>query len=544
MRSGKQRSVSASHYAMTPAPDIPRSAFDLSHTHKTTFKGGALVPIFVDEILPGDHLRLKLHAFVRLATPIVPAMDNLWLESFFFFVPNRLVWSNWTRFMGEQLNPADTTAFLLPQVEIPIAAFTAESLQDYFGITMDVGGAGASVFVNALPFRAYALIWNQWFRDQDLQNPISIPLTDGPDAITSYVLQYRAKRHDYFTSARPWPQKPLGAVSTGVGPMSLGQYAPGQLDIRPQAGAPVSGITSTGAVSSGPFSRSETGGRGVTWARELASARIKATDAAPDYPDVRVLINDIRTANMIQAMMERNARSGTRYTEILQGHFRVQSPDARLQRPEYLGGGRTAIQLSPVAQTSASDLTGSTSVLGELSAVGTAAVAGHGFSSSFVEHGYVIGMINVRADLTYQQGIERMWHRRTQYDFYWPGLAHLGEQAVLSKEIFSDGTANDLTVFGYQERWAEYRSKPGRISGLFRFNSVAAQLDMWHFAQEFITRPTLGTTFMQDPTGDILPRVLQFTGLQSSQFLGDFMVDLRYVRCMPMFSIPGLGPRL
>lgn len=549
----KKRKGSASRFAMVPRADVPRSAFDISHTHKTTFEGGDLVPVYVDEVLPGDSKRLRMTAFCRLATPFVPIMDNMYLESFFFFVPNRLLWEHWEAFMGEQATPSDTTAYLVPYLSAP-GLVGSRTIYDYMGVmNMSPSGAPLTHQVNALPFRAYNLIWNTWFRDEDLQTPVAVDVTDGPD-VTGYSLLKRGKRHDYFTSARPWPQKPTPNFDTG----SLGLYGPGGRYSFANAGAPVSGLgVATGTAPAAGGLVATTGNREVTYPLVYGTSATQLylkAQSAGNYPDLRVLVNDIRTANMIQMMMERNARGGTRYAEIVRSHFGVVSPDQRLQRPEYLGGGRTPVNINPVAQTSATGVAGTTTALGELAAIGTAVAQNHGFSQSFTEHGVIIGLVNVRADLSYQQGIHRMWKRRSRYDFYWPGLAHLGEQAIRSYEIYADGQGTegssqesganaatlDYSVFGYQERWAEYRYKPNRISGQFRSDTPGGGLDVWHLAEDFASRPVLNATFIQDDPP--LERVLQVYG--EDDFLLDALFFDRMVRPMPMYSIPGLGPRL
>jgi len=542
MPHGKHRSVDPTRFAMVPRNDVRRSAFDMSHTHKTSFNAGLLVPVFVMDVLPGDSIRLGMTAFARLATPIVPVMDNLYLESFFFFVPNRLVWENWARFMGERASPTDTTSFLVPYMPIVAADCVIGGMVDYFGITVN-NGAG-SVLVNALPFRGYNLIWNEFFRDEDLQTPATVTTGDGPDS-NIYVLQRRGKRHDYFTSARPWPQKPLNVDIQSS--LLMGDLVPGQRMRRPEAGAPVSGfgVLAAEVPTTGPTTFRESGGRSVAYAEHYGTDTdtfFMRADPTTDFPDVRVLINDIRTANSVQLLLEKNARGGTRYTELVRAHFGVVSPDARLQRPEFLGGGRANVTVNPVAQTSASGATGTSTVLGELAGIGTAIASNHGFSSSFTEHGFIIGLISVRADLTYQQGINRMWFRRTQYDHFWPSLENLGEQPILSKEIYCDGdSANDDSVFGYQERWSEYKYLPSRISGAFR-SSTATPLDMWHFAQQFSSRPLLNANFIQEaPPVD---RVLQVETNDGEEFLLDAMFNIRAVRPMAMHSIPGLGGRL
>lgn len=544
---GKQRSVDTTRFAMVPRNDVPRSAFDIQHGHKTSFNAGLLVPVYVDEVLPGDSFRLRMTAFARLATPIVPVMDNLVLESFFFYVPYRLVWSTFERFMGEQASPSDTTDFLIPQMPIVNADTAIGSMVDYMGITIN-NHATNTFSVSALPFRAYNLIWNDWFRDQDLQTPATVSVTDGPDS-NIYVLQRRGKRHDYFTSCRPWPEKPLsGSAAFNTGAGAIGVLRPGQLFGQGAetygVGAPVTGlgVVSGTARTTTTVNLADTGSRVHSITDRYASPSIIIrANVGSDFPDVRVMVNDMRTASMVQTMLERNARGGSRYSEIVRSHFGVTSPDARLQRPEYLGGGRTQVTINPVAQTSASGVTGGTTVLGELAGIGTAVATNHGFSQSFTEHGVILGLISVRADLSYQQGLNRMWSRRTVYDFYWPGLAHLGEQAVMSREIYSDGGTGDDTVFGYQERWSEYKYKPSRISGVFR-STTATPLDMWHLSQLFSARPALNSVFIEDDPP--VERVLQVDTADGEQFLLDALFDVRAVRCMPMYSIPGLGQRL
>lgn len=552
MPSGAQRKVQTNRFAMTPRSDVPRSAFDVQHGHKTTFDAGYLIPCYVDEVLPGDSMRVRMHAFARLATPIVPVMDNLIFETFFFFVPNRLVWTNWERFMGEQDSPTDITDFVTPQIEMSHTQISVVgSVADYMGITVD-GNVGATLeYFNALPFRAYNLIWNEWFRDQDLQVKVSVPGGDGPDGAGLATLLRRSKRHDYFTTCRPWPAKPVMQPSTGgfMAGDELRNLVPGQdyanVMYNPNSGvgAPISGLGVLGAAATAVSS----GGVKEPGQRTVAdysfyydgSDLLMRSPFADGQPDVKVLINDIRTANMLQQWMERNARGGTRYAEILRSHFGVTSPDARLQRPEFLGSGRSYVTTSPVAQTSASGIAGSTTVLGEQAAIGTLSAYNHGFSQSFTEHGFVIGLMNIRADLSYQQGVNRMWFRKSKFDYYWPQFGNLAEQAVFSKEIFNDGSAGDDTVFGYQERYSEYKYKPSRVSSHFR-SSSATPLDMWHFAQNFAPRPVLNANFIIDVPP--IDRALQAV-FPASSFLCDMLFETRLVRCMAMYGIPGVGMR-
>ena len=518
-------SVMKHDFSRVPRAEIPRSSFDRSHGYKTTFDAGYLIPVFLDEALPGDTFNLSMTAFGRLATPLHPFMDNLFIDSFFFAVPMRILWSNWKKFNGEQKDPDDSTDFLIPQLVAPtVGGWPASSLADYFGLPTAVGDLTTSV----LPFRAYNLIWNEWFRDQNLQDSVGVSLGDGPDANAVNTLQRRGKRHDYFTSALPWPQKgpsvelPIGTAAPIIGTGSNDFFMKGLTEgvdrvvqINP-GGALVASGFAAGAAENAQFS--ETDGRSG-----LESDLSAATSAT---------INQLRQSFQIQKLYERDARGGTRYTEIVRSHFGVTSPDARLQRPEYLGGGSTPINLSPVPQTSETTVN---SAQGNLAALGTLTVNNNGFTKSFTEHSIIIGLVSVRADLNYQQGMNRMFSRSTRWDFYWPALAHIGEQAILNKEIFADNSANDDLVFGYQERFAEYRYKPSVITGEFRSN-FAQSLDTWHLAQDFATLPVLNDTFIQEnPPVD---RVLAVT--DGPQFIFDSYFKLRCARPMPMYGVPGL----
>lgn len=533
----RNKSVNVHQFAMVPRAEIPRSSFRIQKTHKTTFDAGYLVPIYVDEILPGDSFNLSMTAFARLATPIVPIMDNLTLESFFFFVPNRLVWTNWKRFMGEQDNPTDSTSYVIPQMTSPVGGYAVNSLQDYMGLpTVGQVDPAGSVAHSSLWLRAYNLIYNEWFRDENLQNSVTVDKGDGPDSPANYVLLRRGKRHDYFTSCLPWPQKGQSV------PLPLGSVAPVKSD-----GTQFTVYDSGGASSKLAFGTVGAGGTVIhqqaTTTPNLSlswgNTGVATTGLYADLSQATAAtINQLRQSFQIQKLLERDARGGTRYTEIVRSHFGVVSPDARLQRPEYLGGGSTPIAINPIAQTSATGVQGGSTPMGNLAAMGTAVHSGHGFNQSFTEHGMIIGLVSVRADLNYQQGLRKMWSRKTRYDFYFPAFAMLGEQAVLQREIYCKGTVADDTVFGYQERWAEYRYNPSNIVGRFR-STAASPVDIWHLAQNFTTAPALNDTFIKDTPP--LDRVLAVgAAANGSQFLGDFFFDTRAARPMPLYSVPGL----
>ena len=537
---GTLKSVTAGQhsFANIPSADIQRSAFDRSCGLKTTFDSGWLIPIFVDEALPGDTMNLKMSTFARLATPLHPIMDNIYMDFHFFSVPNRLLWDNWQKFCGEQAIPGDTTDYLIPQ--IASTGIAEGTLSDYLGLPVGT----QTITYNALHHRAYSLIYNEWFRDENLSLPELKKTGDGPDVPAAYNLRRRGKRHDYFTSCLPWPQKgpsvelPLGTTAplifgTPVDVIGSGDSKPefqfgafGPFGLEGEANENIQALGS-GIGGDSDMAWDDPKLVADNTSLELGVADLSTATAAT--------INALRQAFQIQRLYERDARGGTRYTEILRSHFGVVSPDQRLQRPEYLGGGTTTVGIQTVPQTSETD---ANTPQGNLAGYGTQSSNGIGFNKSFVEHCVILGIASVRADLNYQQGLDRMFSRQTRWDYFWPALSHLGEMSVLNKEIYSQGTAggtDDDDVFGYQERWAEYRYKPSKITGQMRSN-FAQSLDTWHLAQDFASLPTLGSTFINET-----PPIARVIAVPSEpEFLFDAYFSYHCVRPMPTYSVPGM----
>lgn len=562
--------VKGHRFSDAPAMYMRRTKFDRSHVYKTTFDSGKLIPVFIDEVLPGDTSKLSVRYFSRLATPIKPIMDNVYLDWFFFFVPNRLVWNHWQNFCFEQEDPDDSTDYVCPTTSLAGAASDTlhgvGTLWDYFGLPTGLPNTISGI--NALPFRGVYLIYNEWFRDENLQKSVKIQkgdtnevfdssrAADQPEWLKGIPKSYlpcppRGKRHDYFTSALPWTQKGpgvsigLAGTATLVDPSPVSGYFVQQADANLGAaqlskdGGVHSVFTGSGSLSyQGGYSTSIVGhsvnGSGVSTAKALAGSSWLSKAAYADLDSSSIFtINSLRTAFQMQKFYERLARGGSRYTEVLRSFFGVVSPDARLQRPEFLGSFTKMMNINPIAQTSS---TNDTTPQGNLSAYGVTGAKFHGFTKSFVEHGYVFGFVCARADLTYQQGINRMWTRSTVYDWYWPTFSHLGEQAILLKEIYATGdTKQDNSVFGYQERYAEYRYKPSVICGKFRSN-IKGNLDVWHLSQYFETAPKLSPEFIEEDVP--IKRIVAVPS--EPEFLIDIGFKYTTVRPMPMFGTPGL----
>lgn len=551
-----------SHFALNPTRlDLNRSRFDRSSSVKLSFNVGDVIPFYVDEVLPGDSFQIRTSKVVRMQTLLTPLMDNIYLDTYFFFVPNRLTWEHWKQFNGENTESAwiPQTEYQVPQLTAPASGWSVGTIADYMGIPTGV----KNLSVNALPFRAYALIMNEWFRDQNLTDPLNIPVDDATvqgvntgtyvSDVAKGGLPFKAsKYHDYFTSCLPAPQKgpdvTIQTAQLGNAPVvPMNKPVPKDLLNYPYNVYIPSGNSDFEAgYHAGSVHKNAFGG--AYWLSDTGSSGLDSTidNGVVGYPanlwaqfdnTVSVAtINELRTAFQIQKLYERDARGGTRYIEILKSHFGVTSPDARLQRPEYLGGNRVPININQVIQQSST--AEGTTPLGDTAAYSLTTDVHGDFMKSFVEHGFVIGVMVARYDHTYQQGIERFWSRKSRFDYYWPVLANIGEQAVLNKEIYAQGTAQDNEVFGYQEAWADYRYKPNRVAGEMR-STYAQSLDVWHLGDDYSQLPKLSDSWIREDKANV-NRVIAVSDQSANQLFADIYIQNRTTRPMPLYSIPGL----
>lgn len=546
----KQRSVQLHDFSMTPSADVPRSQFNLSHGRKVPFSFSNLIPILAEFVLPGDTWNCRISTAARTATPIVPVQDNWRLNFFSFFVPMRLVWANTEKFFGEQQSPGDSIAYTIPQLVSPAGGYLVGSLQDYFGLPTVSGaiGGGATFTHNALPLRAYNLIYNEWFRDENLQNYIgpTMPGGDGPDALGSFNILKRGKRFDYFTQALPWPQKGNAAITVPIGTSAIVRTNTTEFNTGSNPAGTGIGITlrrSNGGATPSTLLGANAGAVGEASAtgQALTSNILYPTNLYADLSTATgATINALRSSIALQQYLEKDARGGTRYNEHVWNHYKVRTADARLDRPEFIGGGHAPINTVPIAQTSATGLTGATTPIGTLAATGYVDQGKAGFTYSATEHGYIITLACATADLTYSQGLRRMWSMSTRYDVPVPLLANLGEQAVLNKEIYLQAAAADDQVFGYVPQFDHFRFIPSQIVGLYR-PSAASNIAYWHTSQFFGGLPALNSTFITDDAATVTQRNFAAGATTANQqILADFYFDIKAARPLPLYGVPGL----
>nr|WNN13292.1 MAG: major capsid protein [Microvirus sp.] len=550
-----------SRFALNPTNlDISRSRFDRSHSVKLTFNAGDLIPFYVDEVLPGDTFSVDTSRVVRMQSLLTPMMDNIYLDTYYFFVPNRLVWDHWKEFNGENTQSAwlPATEYQVPVLKSPATdGWKIGTIADYMGIPTGVPGLS----VNALPFRAYALICNEWFRDENLTDPLNIPKSDAAvDGVNTgnYIsdtakggLPFKAaKYHDYFTGALPAPQKGPdvlipGGTGANVPVYALSDIVPASSDPSSMVGLSGYGTRSVSGSWTRGFGTLSTKQNAVEFNGNSESRPLLGSEggfvptnlwAVGNSSLATATINQLRLAFQIQKLYERDARGGTRYVEILKSHFGVTSPDSRLQRPEYLGGNRVPINVNQIVQQSATQSDGTPQ--GNPVGLSLTTDTHSDFTRSFTEHGFVIGLMVARYDHTYQQGLERFWSRRDRFDYYWPVFANIGEQAILNKEIYAQGNEQDDEVFGYQEAWADYRYKPNRVCGEMR-SSADQSLDIWHLADDYASLPKLSDSWIRED-GATVDRVLAVSQRVSNQFFADIYIRNRTTRPMPLYSVPGL----
>lgn len=539
VRNLKQKSVPVHDFSMTPSSDVPRSRFNLSHAKKISFDFSYLTPLLVEQVIPGDTWNCRVTIAARTAVPIAPIMDNWRINLFSFFVPMRIVWKNAAKFFGEQDNPSDSIAYTIPQMVSKAGGYDVGTVFDYMGLPT-AGGTfpgGNTYSHNALPLRCYNLIYDQWFRDENLQtswyNAGSTNGGDGPDLYTNYTLLKRGKRFDYITQALPWPQKGNTAISLPIGSTAPVIGVAGQAINFLDGGGAAKLIQTTNAATTLALSANSAGTGGLRLA-------LTGTNIVADLTSATgTTLNAFRNAVAMQQYLEKDARGGTRYNEYVWNHYKVRTADARLDRPEFIGGGYARIDTVAIPQTSATGLTGGTTPAGNLSATGST-VGNGGFTYSATEHGYIITLACATADITYQQGLRRMWSISTRYDIPVPILANLGEQTILNKEIYCDGSGTDVGVFGYGPRWDEFRHVPSQVCGIFR-STAAGTIDYWHSSQKFTAVPTLNSTFITDDAVTVVQR--NFAAGASSlkqQLLADIYFDITAARALPAYGVPGL----